>query len=225
MKTLGIIGGFGPEATAQFYLQLVDACRARNNGQQPRVIMRNVGVPQELEHKALVLGEGLNEFIPLLIHAAKELERAEANMIVLPCNTLHVHEQAIREATSVPFISIIDATAKFLHLNKIRRIGFLGSRVTVKENLFAKKAPSVSFIPPDATLQRKIDRGLDRFVATQERKQLTAALQQAFIALRKRQVQHVLLACTDFHGLCLKLPGMHVHDTLDILVRATVGML
>jgi aspartate racemase len=225
MKTIGIIGGFGPEATAMFYLQLVDRCRATRRGAQPHIIMRNVSVPANLEHDVLVLGKNVDQFVPLLVMAAKELEKSGADTIVLPCNTLHVHEQAIRSAITIPFVSVIDATAIFLQKNKIRRVGFLGSRVTVRENLFSRKAPHVSFISPDETLQRNIDRGLDHFVATQEGSKLAAALREAFVFLQKKKLRHILLACTDFHGLCPNLPGIRIHDTLDILVRASVDVL
>lgn len=225
MKTIGIIGGFGPEATAQFYLRLVAAGRAKSNGRQPHIIMRNVSVPSLLEHDALVLGKNLDTFAPLLTNAARALERDGADVIVLPCNTLHVHEAAIRKSVSLPFISIVKETVRFLTHNNITKIGFLGSRVTVKENLFQKTAPSISFHAVNNAVQKDINKGLDLFVGTQDAHLLKLALRNAFLFLQKQQVEDVLLACTDFHGLCPPASNMQIHDTLEILVRATVDML
>lgn len=225
MKTIGIIGGFGPEATAQFYLRLVEASRAKNNGRQPHIIMRNVSVPNKLEHDVLVLGKSLNKFIPLLTNAARALERDGADVIVLPCNTLHVHEEAIRESVRIPFVSIVKETVQFLTHNNISKIGFLGSRVTVRENLFQKNSTLISFFPVNNVIQNDIDKGLDIFVGTQDAHALKRALRDAFLFLQKEQVQDVLLACTDFHGLCPRASNMQTHDTLEILVRATVDML
>lgn len=222
MKTIGIIGGFGPEATAQFYLKLVDASRKRNHGTQPRIVLRNVSVSARLEHDALVLGKNLDAFIPLLTHAARELERNGADIVVLPCNTLHIHENAIRESLSVPFVSLITSTVQFLRRKKISRVGLLGSRVTVDKNLFKKLANDMDFVTVSPLLQRNIDIGLDTFVETQNPRLLQTALDKSFSVFKQLAVRDVLLACTDFGGLCPDPPNIHIHDTVDILVRETV---
>lgn len=218
MKTVGIIGGFGPAATAQFYLKLTAKTRAH-------IIVRHVLVPQKLEHDALVHGKNLDAFIPLLTSAAADLEHHGADLIVLPCNTLHVHEDVIRRSASVPFISIIDATAQFLLNHHISRVGFLGSRVTIQENLFKKHVNNINFVTVPADVQKEIDTGLDQFVRNQNPTKLQKALTNAFIVLTTEYVTDVLLACTDFGGFCPKIPGMRIHDTVDILVSATVNML
>ena len=125
MKTIGIIGGFGPEATVQCILKLVETGRIANHGTQPQIILRNVSVPRNLEHDLLVNGNKINLFIPLLKNAAKELERAGADIIILPCNTLHVHERAIRSSITVPFISIVTSTVQFLQRRNLSLVGFL----------------------------------------------------------------------------------------------------
>lgn len=225
MKIIGIIGGFGPEATAQFYLQLIKKCRKVANGRQPHIIVRNVSVPKKLEHDALVLGKNLNRFIPLLTSAAKELENAGAELITLPCNTLHIHGGAIRASVRIPFISIIDASMKFLRNKNISHVGLLGSRITIQNNLFKRKAPDITFVTVDSKLQKQIDRALENFVSDQNSTRLRTALNKSFAFLTKIRVDNVLLACTDFHGLCPHVPNIRVHDTLDILVSETVSML
>ena len=225
MKTVGIIGGFGPEATAQFYLRLVKQCRNIHDGQQPHIIMRNVAVPRKLEHDLLVFGKSIDKFAPLLVTAAKKLEENGAELIVLPCNTLHIHEKAIQTAIDVPFVSIIQSTVQFFSDHKIRRVGFLGSGVTVRENLFKKKAQNISFITVDERLQKRINTGLDIFVENQKGELLERALRDAFTFIGRTNAKDVLLACTDFGTLCPRDTTFHVHDTLDILVEATVNML
>ena len=163
MKTVGIIGGFGPEATAQFYMGLT--AKTRTN-----ILVRHVFVPRKLEHDALISGNNLDAFKPLLVSAAMELEKNGADIIVLPCNTLHIHEDAIRSALGIPFISIIEETARFLHKQNISKIGFLGTRVTIRENLFKKRANGTTFITIPSSVQRRIDFGLDQFVGEQKDK-------------------------------------------------------
>lgn len=216
MKTVGIIGGFGPEATAQFYLALTARVRSR-------VLVRHVLCPRKLEHDALVLGKNLEKFEPLLVEAAKKLEEDGADIIVLPCNTLHMHEDAIRKAIRVPFISIIEETSKQLRKKRVKKVGLLGSRVTVKNNLFKKKASLIKFATIPKNEQRQLDNALDMYVDTQNSNALRKVLIKSFELFNKKGIKNVLIACTDFHGLCPTTSK--THDTLDILVRSTVSML
>ena len=66
---------------------------------------------------------------------------------------------------------------------------------------------------------------LDVFVRKQDPTGLQKVLSKSFSSFADNHVHDVLLACTDFHGLCPNNPNMRVHDTLDILVRSTVDML
>jgi len=224
MKTIGIIGGFGPEATAQFYLQLVDACRKNQHG-QPHIIVWNVPVPKNLEKDLLLHGKRLTAFIPLLTGAAINLEKAGADFIVLPCNTLHTVTPFIVTSVSIPFVNIIDATVKHLQNKRINSIGLLGTSVTAKHNLFKQKNPLINFILPSRSVQKIIDQSVHTLVATDNNKNLREALKSAMKDFQKTKIRDVLVACTDFHGLCPNIPDIRIHDTLDILVQATVNML
>ncbi len=221
-KTVGVIGGFGPEATSEFYLRLVAEFRKIHGGQQPHIIIENVAVPRALEHELLIEGKS-NNFVPLLVAAAQNLEKNGANVIVLPCNTLHVHERAIRASITIPFVSIVDETVQFLESNNITRIGFLGTLVTVKENLFKKKAKKTSFVTVPNKIQKLIDIGIDQFVGEQQSATLASSLQSAFRFFRRQGLTDILIACTDFHAVCPNT--LRIHDTLDILVQATIDML
>lgn len=218
--TIGVIGGFGPEATSEFYLRLVAKFRRKHDGQQPHVIIENVAVPRTLEHELLIEGKSDN-FAPLLIRAAQNLEKNGAGIIVLPCNTLHIHEDRIRRSITIPFVSIIDETALFLAANSITRVGLVGTRVTIKENLFKKKANDIQFVTVPDKLQQNIDSGLDQFVGEQQSELLSSSLQSSFHFFIKQGLHDILVACTDFHSLCPNT--LQIHDTLDILVRATVN--
>jgi aspartate racemase len=225
MKTIGIIGGFGPEATAQFYLKLVDACRKVNHGTQPHIILRNVSVPSVMEHDALLLGKSIDKFIPFLTRAAKDLEKSGAEFVVMPCNTLHIHEKRIRSAITVPFVSIVDASVLRLRRMKITRIGLLGSRLTNTHNLFKQQAPDITFVSVPSVIQIAIDTGLDTFVALNDSNLLRKALHKACVFLKQQDAHDVLVACTDFNGIIPPVRNIVIYDTLDILVEATVNML
>lgn len=225
MKRLGIIGGFGPEATAQFYLKLVDACRKAHHGTQPHILLRNVSVPSKMEHDALLHGKNIDSFIPFLTRAAIDLEKSNVDVIVMPCNTLHIHEKEIRRATSVPFVSIIDAAISHLRKLRVSKVGILGSRLTNKHNLFKQRAQDITFVTVPPPIQTAINEGLDRFVVEGDSTLLTKALRKACRSLKRNGVRNILVACTDFTDVMQPIKNITFHDTLDILVEATVNML
>ncbi|MCX6792175.1 MAG: aspartate/glutamate racemase family protein [Candidatus Gottesmanbacteria bacterium] len=168
---------------------------------------------------------GIDKFSPFLTRAAKDLEKSGAEFVVMPCNTLHVHEKKIRSAITVPFVSIVDASVLRLREMKITRIGILGSRLTNKHNLFKQRAPDITFVSVPSVLQNAIDTGLDTFVVLNDSTLLRKALHKACIFLKQQDLHNVLVACTDFNGIIPPIRNIAIHDTLDILVRATINML
>jgi len=166
MKTVGIIGGFGPEATVLFYKELIQECRHAGLKHQPHLVVWNVPVPKKLETDLLIKNTSVKECIPLLTDAAINLERIGADFIILPCNTLHILTPFIRKSITIPFLSIIDTTIMHLHNNMIKRIGLLGTSMTVKHNLFAKADQAIEFVIPSPMLQKIIDCALYEFVST-----------------------------------------------------------
>src|ERR1035437_298717 len=102
MKTVGIIGGLGPQTTAKFYMQIVSLCAKKNSEQRPNILIVNVPISHELEKKFINRSVGKKEFCELLTNAAKTLEKSGVDFIVLPCNTAHVFIEDIRNSVSVP---------------------------------------------------------------------------------------------------------------------------
>jgi aspartate/glutamate racemase len=109
-----------------------------------------------------------------------------------------------------------------LHAKLIRRIGLLGTSITIKHNLFAKADHAIEFVTPTTILQKNIDRVLHQFVSNGNSKQLQNTLRSAQQMFRQKNVQDVLVACTDFHGMVNEISNITIHDTLSILIRATV---
>lgn len=225
MKTVGVIGGFGPEATAKFYLELIEECRRWGLARQPRIFVWNAPVPEKLERDALLNGKNIEKFVPMLVSAAKGLEAAGANFVVLPCNTLHVIAGPIQASLTVPFVSIIDVSIKKLHEAGVQRVGLLGTSVTAQSGMFEAAGREIAFIKPTNHIQRKLNMTVHQFVTTRDPKQLHHALEMATRSFQAKGIRDVLIACTDFHGLCPDMPGIMFHDTLTNLVGITTKIL
>lgn len=224
MRTVGIIGGFGPETTAAFQLKLVELCAAQKQLTRPPILMWNTPIPVKIEDDLILKGESLDKFLPFLISAAKLLEHAGADFLVLPCNTLHAFIDEIRNTVSIPVLSILDEMAVSLKEKTVESIGLIGTDMSRKQELHAKKLQNVGITPilPSNNEQRSINRAIHNILNQRDiestKKDLTV-IAESFL---QKNVRHILLACTDLQIVFPNIHGLTVHDTMDILAHATV---
>lgn len=87
-KVIGILGGMGPEATAELFLRIIKATPAQRDQDHLRVIVDNN--PKIPDRTAAILGEGQSP-LPEMVRTARNLERAGVDFIVMPCNTAHYY--------------------------------------------------------------------------------------------------------------------------------------
>lgn len=226
MKIVGIIGGFGPEATANFQLKIVELCRARNHSSRPPLLIWNTPIPLKIEENLLLKSRGTQKFLPFLIDAAQRLEKAEADFLVLPCNTLHIFIDAIKKSVNIPVISIVEETATFLKSRGISKVGVFATSITIKSRIHSNELFKVNIKPflPSQSDQEKIDQMINDINNNHLAKNTDAILRQISNKFLLNGVNHFLLACTDLHIIFRKLPRdmFMTHDTLHILAEATV---
>jgi aspartate racemase len=108
MKSVGVIGGLGPETTANFYSEVIFRCQKLNDIQRPSIVVGSVPLLFEIERDLIAHNTGIERYIPFLQDEAKLLEKAGVDFIVMPCNSLHVFIDDIRAAVSVPVLSIVE---------------------------------------------------------------------------------------------------------------------
>lgn len=135
-KIIGILGGMGPEATADLYMRIIRTTPAKRDQDHPRVIIySNSKVP---DRTAAIIGTGPSP-LPELIRAGKRLEEAGADFIIIPCNTAHYFLEPLQKELRVPILNMIKLSAgraKSLY-PKIRRAGLLASDGTVRTGLYS----------------------------------------------------------------------------------------
>jgi len=220
MKTVGIIGGLGPETTAKFYMQIVSLCAKNNCERRPNILIANVPISHKLEKKFINRSEGRNEFCELLICAAKTLEKGNADFIVLPCNTAHVFIDDIKNSVNIPVLSIIDESVKILKSRGVQKVGLLSTPATIKNKLFDKK---INIVKPSKINQNKMGTIINSILRAQHHDQDRIELLKIIEGV-SRKSDALLLACTDLQLLITekKLNGIEIFDTMQILADATV---
>ena len=137
MKTVGLIGGMSWESTIPYYRIINEYVKEKLGGlHSARIILYSVEF-DEIE-KCQSSGDW-DRSAEILGDAAKKLELAGADFIVICTNTMHKVAPQIREKISVPIIHIADATADELEKDGISKVALLGTRYTMTQDFYKKK--------------------------------------------------------------------------------------
>lgn len=224
MKTVGIIGGLGPETTSEFYLELIFSCQKKDKTHRPSIIIASVPLPYKIEEEAIVKNIGLERIQPFLIEEAKRLEKAGADFIVIPCNSLHIFIKEIRNAVKIPVLSIVEETVKFLKKNNFNKVGVVSTSATIQNKLYknAFEENNISYEIPDEFQQAKIGNIIINLVTGMNNNKDREKLIKTISDFKKKNVDCVVLACTDLQLLSPKLPSLKIFDTMKIFADATL---
>jgi aspartate racemase len=224
MKTVGVIGGLGPETTAEFYLEVVFGSYKKNREERPPILVWNVPLKYSIEKDLLLKSEGEERYIPYLLDAAKGLERAGADFLVMPCNSLHTFIGKIREAVSIPVLSIVEETARFLKGKGVKEVGILATSSSLKRGLYESVLgeEGIKQVVPDDFEQAKVGKTIEKIVlkrhANKDRQELIRIIDK----FEEKGLKIVILACTDLQLLIPQHPRMQIIDTMKILAEASV---
>lgn len=227
MKTVGIIGGLGPETTSEFYLDIVFTCAKLDKTTRPAIIIASVPLPYQIEEDLILKSEGMERYIPYLTAEAQRLEKAGADFIVMPCNSLHVFIDQIRESVSVPVLSIVEETVKFLKREEMNRVGIVSTSATIKnklyENAFANN--NIEYVVPDELQQARMGKFILNLVVGQQKNRDREELISIINDFENKDLDCVILACTDLQLLIPSNQNLKIYDTMKILADATVEMI
>lgn len=224
MKTVGIIGGLGPETTSEFYLELIFSSYEKNKENRPPILVWNVPLPYKIEEDLITKSEGEERYIPFLIEAAQRLEKGGADFLVMPCNSLHIFIDQIRHAVKIPVLSILEETAKFLKEKQVTEVGILATTTTLKSKLYEDKLNEVGVkqVIPDDFQQAKIGKIINNLVLSRHNNKDREELLGIIKSFSEKGVETVILACTDLQLLIPQFPKMKIYDTMKIFAQATV---
>ena len=224
MKTIGIIGGLGPETTSEFYLDIVFSCQKKDKTARPSVIISSVPLPYKIEEDAISKNIGIERCSPFLISEAKRLEKAGADFIVMPCNSLHIFIKDIRSAVNIPVLSIVEETVKFLKKNNFNKVGIVSTSATIENKLYenAFKENGIGYETPDDFQQAKLGKFILNLVTGQQNNKDRDELVKIIGDFENKNVDCVVLACTDLQLLIPKHPNLKIFDTMKIFADASI---
>ncbi|HYH85785.1 MAG TPA: amino acid racemase [Pyrinomonadaceae bacterium] len=156
MKTIGIIGGIGPESTIEYYRSIIASYREqKKDGSYPSIIINSIDLKKMLD---LIGANELAEVTEYLVGEVQKLALAGADMGLLAANTPHVVFEEIRSRSPIPLISIVEATCETAKELGLKRLGLFGTNFTMRGRFFPEvfTKEGMTLVVPDEDEQAYI---------------------------------------------------------------------
>ncbi|MEW6529315.1 MAG: amino acid racemase [Thermodesulfobacteriota bacterium] len=136
MKTVGLIGGIGPESTIEYYRMIITLYRERvPDGNYPLILINSINMKQMLD---LIGAKHLSEVTQYLKGEIDKLARAGADFGLLASNTPHLVFDELRAVSPIPLISIVEATCRRAKELGLERLGLFGTRFTMQGGFYSR---------------------------------------------------------------------------------------
>ncbi|MEK7556822.1 MAG: amino acid racemase, partial [Patescibacteria group bacterium] len=202
MKTAGIVGGLGPETTAEFYLEVNFGCQEKS-GIRPPILIWNVPIPLDVEADLIRESKGEERYLPFLIDAAKRLESGGADFLAVPCNSVHIFIEQVRSVVKIPVLSITEEASRFLEEKGIQEVGLLATDTLLRNKIYEKQLleKGIQQVIPDGLQQARIGKMIHRLVSSRHDNRDREELMKIVESFSEKGVKYVLLACTDLQLL------------------------
>ena len=226
-SSLGIIGNVGVDGTADFLKAVVKELDQNGVKILPRIIVEGVEV-NRADEEALLQSEVTEPFKQPLLRSALHLAEANADIIVLACNTLHVLQDEIRAVltgTRSQFLTLTEAVAEHLVQEGIQRIGIVGTSVT--SGLFTQilKEKGIELVQPNDETQKNLNASIRRIVTNNVNSDEIVHTQNTINDIHNQGAEAFLMACTDLSHFEVESHSMHQLDSTQILARKAVMQL
>lgn len=220
MRLLGVLGGMGWSATAEYYRRLNEGVDARLGGlHSARVLVHSLDFqPVDDAENA---GDW-DEMARLLVEGARSLQAGGAEGIILAANTMHVVADQVAEAVDVPFLHIAEATARRVEASRQRKVGLLATLTTMSGDFYTTPFTQrgIEVILPEEAERPEVDRIIyEELVHGVIKDSSRRALRTVLQGMTDRGAECVVLAGTEL-GLLLEEDDCPVplHDTTAIHV-------
>jgi len=225
VKTVGLIGGLSWESSAEYYRILNEGVRDRlGPTASARCLMWSFNF-SEIEH--LQHDGRWAELTQLMTDAARRLESAGADVLLICSNTMHRMAAETAAAVSIPLLHIADPTAEAIRAGGLGRVGLLGTAFTMEQDFYKGRlaeAHSLEVLTPEADDRAVVHRIIyEELVAGIVRPESREAYREIIGRLVARGAQAIILGCTEI--MLLVRPedsAAPLFDTTALHARAAV---
>lgn len=227
MKKIGILGGMSPEASLEYYRLFIALAKEREpEGRNPELIIYNLN----FEDFCKPVSEGKNDqVVTLLRDKLTALEDAGADFVMMASNTPHMYYDELKEGLSIPFLSIVEATADVAYEKDFARVGLLGTEFTMTGDFYQKtfEKRGMEIVVPEKNNQKLVH---EKIMSELVNGQILDSTREDLVDItnemrRNEGVEAVILGCTELPLiLSEEETGFPVLNTTKIHVKAAYNM-
>lgn len=224
MKTIGILGGLGPESTIAYYQYITRKYyELRSDYAYPEIVIYSFNFSEFIE-------TGYRK--PGTVKTAIEaLRRAGADFVIATCNSVHIVYDEVCRDICIPWISIMDPVAEQIKKQAIRKVALLGTVFTMGNDFYQKCLAKydIEVITPDEQSQREINRIVyDDLITAKVKDESREVVSGIINKLQAEGAEGIVLGCTELPFLITaqdtELPvfnstTIHAQKTLDLALE------
>jgi aspartate racemase len=197
-KIVGIMGGMGPEATADLFRKILAATPAKTDQEHLHIL---IDCNSKIPSRPAALLEGGADPTPLLQSTARRLERAGADFLVVACNTAHLFYDRITEAVRIPVLHIVDEAIGEAQRRypELRAVGILAGRGAVRLRLYQDRleAKGIAAVVPSEEDQDIVVSVINSVKAGDKGPDVRAKIREVAARVARAGAQVVFTGCTE----------------------------
>jgi len=225
-KIIGIVGGMGPEATADLYMRIIRATPVEKDQDHHRIIIdSNPKVP---DRTPAIIGDGESP-LPLMIETARNVEKAGADFLIMPCNTAHYFYGQLQESVEIPVLHMIRLSAGFTKNTypEVRKAGLLATDGTIASRLYhdVYGEVGIEIVTPDEDGQERVMKAIYQDIKRGKLGPGREILHHEAERLIERGSEAILNGCTEvsivLHQGDVEVP---IVDPLQVLAEEAVKL-
>jgi aspartate racemase len=198
VRTIGILGGMGPEATLDLFRDIIRLTPARRDQDHiPVIICSNPRIP---DRTRAIEGTGESP-VPAIVESARTLETGGAGIIAMPCNAAHHFLPEIQRQVSIPILDMIEETGLWLAHGSLvpKTVGLIASTGTVLSAMYPKTLlkRKIHVLVPDEGDQERIQIAIDQVKAGTHNRITQDTFQSIGLHLVESGAEAIILGCTE----------------------------
>ena len=194
-KTLGVLGGLGPAASAEFMRLLALYAPARKDQEHPRVILYSD--PWIPDRSSAIMGAGKDPG-PFIRESLDKLVQWGADILAVPCNSAHFFIDKFRDRLNVPFVHIVESTLDEAQNKSPEGVWLLSTSGTKHSRLYENYASERGYrlLVPD-TDEERILQDCIRSIKANDYKSASESMKNIYFQLLGKESLPVMAACTE----------------------------
>ncbi len=195
-KTIGILGGMGPMATADLFKKIIDYTAAAKDSEHIHVcIDSNTDIPDRTE----AILHGGKDPVPELVSSAIRLECIGADLLIIPCNTAHYFYDKICAMVHIPVLNMIEETVKEVKRQNISCVGLLATDGTIESGVYDRvfEKYGISVLHPSILRQKDVMDLIYKGVKAGNKDADLIGFYGALEELKQKGAETMILGCTE----------------------------